>query len=69
MSDVDALRGATGDRVFHLSRHVGPRGMTRRSFSRNLNYPCKPWTIEAIAGRRCTLLVSGVKVSGVVNDT
>ena len=53
MGDVDALRGATGDRVFHLSRHVGPRGMTRtrRSFKRNLNYPCQPWTNEAIAGR------------------
>jgi len=66
---VEALRGATGDRVFHLGRHVGPRGMTRRSLRGSLDYPCKPWTIEAIAGRRCTLLVSGVKVSGVVNDT
>lgn len=62
LGDVDALRGATGDRVFHLSRHVRPRGMTRirRGFSRNLNRPCKPWTNEAIAGRRCTLLYWGL---------
>jgi hypothetical protein len=69
LSDVDALRGATGDRVCHLSRHVGPRCMTRRSLGGNANHPCKPWTMEAISGRRRTLIYYEVKVSGVVNDT